>query len=182
MPAADEQHLIDRARQGSQDAFRCLVERHMKQAYNLAFGFVASHELAEDITQEAFIRVYRSLGTFRGESTFATWLHRIVVNLALNRKKRDRRTVGLDQIPANPSAPSFVSHHEQCEATVHLERALHELPTLQRAVVILRHLEGMSTRQVSVILQCSEGTVKTHLFRGMTKLKKKLAYLKVEAA
>lgn len=182
MPAADEQHLINRAKAGSQEAFRHLVERHMKPAYNLAYGFVANHEQAEDITQEAFIRVHRSLGTFRGDAAFATWLHRIVVNLALSRKKQESRMVALDQLHEDPAGPVAVTHQDHNETATHLERALHELPTLQRAVVILRHLEGMSTRQVSVILRCSEGTVKTHLFRGMKKLKRKLAYLKAEAA
>jgi len=73
---------------------------------------------------------------------------------------------------ANPLASS-----EQIDVAIHIERALHELPTLQRAVVILRHIDGLSTKQVSGILRCSEGTVKTHLFRGLKKLRMKLRYL-----
>jgi RNA polymerase sigma-70 factor, ECF subfamily len=183
MPAADERHLIGQAREGNQQAFRQLVECHMKQAYNLAYGFVGSHEEAEDIAQEAFVRVHRSLGSFRGESSFATWLHRIVVNLALNQTRRKQRMTWLCHAEVEPYAgDGGATDHERLETRTHLERAIHELPTLQRAVVILRHLEGMPTQQVSGILRCSEGTVKTHLFRAMKKLRKRLAYLNVETA
>jgi RNA polymerase sigma-70 factor, ECF subfamily len=184
MPAAEEQHLIDLARQGNQQAFRQLVECHMKLAYDLAYGFVGSHDQAEDIAQEAFVRVHQSLDTFRGEAAFSTWLHRIVVNLALNQTERNRRMTAMEPDGTTPVALDAgpAAAHDEHEAGVHLERAIHELPTLQRAVVILRHIEGLSTRQVSGILHCSEGTVKTHLFRALKKLKKRLAYLRMEAA
>ena len=179
MPAADEQQLILQAKEGSHEAFRLLVERHMKRAYNVAYGFVCNHHQAEDITQEAFVRAYRSMGSFRGNSEFGTWLYRIVTNLSLNQLKQKKkeehllRNVDMGTVVfANPSASS-----EQRDAAVHIERALHELPTLQRAVVILRHIDGLSTKQVSGILRCSEGTVKTHLFRGLKKLRMKLRYL-----
>jgi RNA polymerase sigma-70 factor (ECF subfamily) len=181
MPDADERQLIDQAREGSHQAFRQLVECHMKQAYNLAYGFVGNHEEAEDIAQEAFVRIHRSIHSFRGEASFGTWLHRIVVNLSLNQRRREQKMTGLQHADHVASPPAHTAHEER-ESNLHLERAIHELPTLQRAVVILRHLEGLSTRQVSGILGCSEGTVKTHLFRAMKKLKKRLAFLKVEPA
>jgi RNA polymerase sigma-70 factor (ECF subfamily) len=184
MAAADEQHLIRRARQGSHEAYRLLVERHMKQAYNVAFGFVNDHDGAEDIAQEAFVRAYRSLPSFREEAEFGTWLYRIVTNLALNkvkqRKARSDKEVSMESAAAH-GAVSLDLAHEQPDLRTHLERALHELPTLQRAVVILRHIEGLSTAEVSTILHCSEGTVKTHLFRGLRKMRERLAYLKAEA-
>jgi RNA polymerase sigma-70 factor (ECF subfamily) len=184
MAAADEQHLIRRARQGSHEAYRLLVERHMKQAYNVAFGFVNDHDGAEDVAQEAFVRAYRSLPSFRGEAEFGTWLYRIVTNLALNRvkqrKARSDKEVSMESAAAH-GAVSPDPAHEQPDLRIHLERALHELPTLQRAVVILRHIEGLSTAEVSTILHCSEGTVKTHLFRGLQKMRDRLAYLKAEA-
>jgi len=176
-----EQQLINEAKLGNHEAFRQLVERYMKQAYNVAYGFVNDHEQAEDIMQEAFVRVYQSLGSFRGDAGFGTWLYRIVTNLSLNsvRHKKmkanyEMEAVDIGSIPAGPL-------HDGAEAedvAMHIERALHELPTLQRAVVILRHLNGLSTRQVSNILRCSEGTVKTHLYRGLKKMKFKLEFLK----
>ncbi len=181
MPAADEQHLIEEAKHGNPDAFRQLVERHMKQAYNVAYGFVNDHEQAEDIAQESFVRAYQSLSSFRGESGFGTWLHRIVTNLALNSVTKTKRKVTFAMDPvALESAQGDQSQATSAEEDVamHIERALHELPTLQRAVVILRHLEGLSTKQVSTILRCSEGTVKTHLYRGLRKMRMKLEYLR----
>jgi RNA polymerase sigma-70 factor (ECF subfamily) len=180
MPAADEQHLISRAREGSHEAFRLLVQQHMKQAYNVAFGFVGDHDTAADVVQEAFVRAHRSLGSFRGEADFGTWLHRIVVNLAMNRLRSDRSRLQREVPTDHPSA-SYAAEDPQpgqgADVRAHIERALHELPTLQRAVVILRHLDGLSTKQVSAILRCSEGTVKTHLYRGLRKLKAKLQFL-----
>ena len=183
MPAADEQHLLREARNGSHLAFRRLVEGHMKQAYGLAYRMVGDHDLAEDVAQEAFIRAHKMLPEFRGEAGFGTWMYRIVVNLALDRKARESRMTDLKSAESL-EAPEPTPQEEviRREHRLHLEKALHELPTLQRAVVILRHLEGLSTRQVSSILGCGEGTVKTHLFRAMRKLQKRLAALGMQAA
>lgn len=182
MGAADEQQLLRRAREGDRSAFRQLVEQHIRGAYDVAFGFVRDHDIADDIVQDAFLRAFDALGEFRGEAKFSTWLHRIVVNLSLNRAKRERvkavREVPLMNVVQLVSAPG--PDASTIDVRDHLERALHELPTLQRAVVILRHYEGMSTEQVSRILRCSEGTVKTHLFRGLKKMRSKLRFLKDE--
>ena len=185
MTAADEQHLISRARDGSQEAFRILVERHMKHAYNVAFGFVGNHDDASEVAQEAFVRAHRALSSFREEAAFGTWLHRIVLHLAMNRVKKNRARVKHEVPAGDPEARSASGggeHGGDADIRDHIERALHELPTLQRAVVILRHMDGLSTKQVSGILRCSEGTVKTHLFRGLKKLREKLEYLQEDMA
>ena len=180
MPAADEQQLIQQAKDGNTEAFRRLVERYMKHAYNVAFSFVGSHDDAEDIAQDAFVRIYRSLPSFRGDAEFSTWLYRIVMNLSLNRltetKKKAQRQVNTMEM-----AQSLTDHNpgvaEGPDIQFHIENALHELPTLQRAVVILRHIDGLSTKEVSRILRCSEGTVKTHLHRGLKKMRSMLGFL-----
>jgi RNA polymerase sigma-70 factor (ECF subfamily) len=183
MAAADEAELIQQARQGDHGAYRVLVERHMRQAYNLAYSFVNDHAGAEDITQDAFVRAYSALPSFRGEAGFGTWLYRIVTNLSLNTIKQRKalidREVAMESLPSSHDGTEESAQREDIRA--HMERALHELPTLQRAVVILRHFDGLSTRQVSGILGCSEGTVKTHLFRGLKKLREKLDYLRSES-
>ncbi|HTP79418.1 MAG TPA: RNA polymerase sigma factor [Bacteroidota bacterium] len=182
MPLNNEAQLIERVRKGEEGAFRELVECHMKRAYNVAFGFLGDHEAAEDVTQEAFINVYRSIQNFRGDSELGTWIHRIVANLSMTKLKRLRlkraREVELQKTDdtAAPENPGL----EQKENRYHIERALHELPTLQRAVVLLRHMEGLSTKQVGKILNCSEGTVKTHLFRGLRKMREHLDFLRDE--
>ncbi len=179
MGAADEQQLVQDAREGNREAFRILVERHMKQAYSIAYGYVQNHDDAADVAQESFVRIWRALPSFRGDAVFSTWLYRIVTNLALNRIRKNksllRHEVPLKEAPTLAGAASFDVYESDRHEL--LERALHELPTLQRAVVILRHLNGLSTRQVSSILKCSEGTVKTHLHRGLKKLRSKLGFL-----
>ncbi len=184
MPAADEQHLLQEAKEGSRDAYRRLVERHMRQAYNVAYGFVHDRDSARDILQDALVRAFVALPRFRGDAEFGTWLHRIVMNLSLNyirsaaiRARREVPVTGATE----PGHDQERERHSR-EMQIHVERALHELPTLQRAVVTLRHIEGMSTKQVSAILHCSEGTVKTHLSRGLTKLRSKLAFLQEDLA
>jgi len=179
MPAADERQLISRARTGSHEAFRILVERHMKHAYNVAFSFVGNHDDAADVAQDAFVRAYGALPSFREEAGFGTWLHRIVMNLAMNRAKRNRARSAREVDTAEGAHAAEGPHGDDIRA--HIERALHELPTLQRAVVILRTMDGLSTRQVSDILRCSEGTVKTHLFRGLKKMRAKLEFLQEDA-
>jgi RNA polymerase sigma-70 factor, ECF subfamily len=184
MPAADEQHLIREAQAGNRSAFRCLVERHMRQAYNVAYGFVQDHEGAHDVVQDALVRTYHALPGFRGDAEFSTWLHRIVTNVALNhirsRSSRTRREVRVDEV-AEPGATQDHEIHAR-QVREHLNAALRTLPDLQRTVVTLRHIDGLSTREVSMILKCSEGTVKTHLFRGLKKLRQRLQYLQEEIA
>ena len=185
MPAPDERELILRAKEGERDAFRVLVERHMKGAYDIAHHFLGEHEDAQDVAQEAFVRVHRSLGSFRGDAVFGTWLYRIVTNLSMNRirqkKSRARFEVRTSAEAREVPSPAG-SGHEGSDLTGHVERALHELPTLQRAVVMLRHLNGLSTREVSSILNCSEGTVKVHLHRGLKKMKRMLNFIAAEGA
>ena len=181
MPAADEQELVNNVRQGSHDAFRVLVQTYMKQSYDVAFSIVGNHDDADDVTQEAFVRVHRSIASFRGDSGFGTWLFRIVTNCSLNRLKQRKRTqrrevdLAVVDIEAASMNAGIVNTEDP---RIHVERALHELPTLQRAVVMLRHMNGLSTRQVSRILDCSEGTVKTHLHRGLKKMRERLHFLK----
>jgi RNA polymerase sigma-70 factor (ECF subfamily) len=180
MSAADEQHLILQTKEGSHEAFRILVRRYMKEAYNVAYGFVRNHDDADDVAQEAFVRVFQSIRSFRGDAEFSTWLHRIVVNLSLNRvkKQKKKKTTESDINEMSQLAAAPAGHSRDLRQ--HIERALYDLPTLQRAVVILRHFEGMSTRQASRILRCSEGSIKTHLHRGLKKMKEHLGYLKEE--
>ena len=181
MSAADEQQLIRQAKDGSADAFRILVERYMKHAYNVAYSFVNNHDDAEDISQEAFVRVYRSLRSFRGDSAFTTWLYRIIVNLSMNflnhNKKKNQREVH-DSVLMEMLAENNPGTGHSLDVQIPIEHALLRLTTLQRTVVTLRHLDGLSTKEVSTIMRCSEGTVKTHLHRGLRKMRTALQYLK----
>ncbi len=185
LPSLDDKKLIEESKNGNHNAYKQLVERNMKQAYNLAYRFVGNHDDAEDVAQDAFVRAYRSLKYFRGDAEFSTWLYRIVTNLSLNRVKQMQRIIK-HELPLLDFADSSIGHVpsyvHSFDASSHIERALHELPTLQRAVVILRHMNGLSTKQVSSILRCTEGTVKTHLHRAIKKLQTKLEFLNTEHA
>ena len=184
-PEPGEQQLILEAKAGSHRAFQSLVEHHMKKTYNIAFSFVGDHNSAEDIAQEVFVKVHSALSLFRGEAELGTWIYRITTNLSLNHVKQHKRRAERTVDVMDAAVTSLISHDnhaEESDRRVHIERALHELPTLQRAVVILRHIDGLSTKQVSHILKCSEGTVKTHLFRGLRKMRSKLLFLQESGA
>ncbi len=183
MSADEERQFILQAQQGDMHAFRFLVESYMKQAYNIAYGVANDHNDAQDIAQESFVRMYRSIKSFRGDAQFSTWMYRIVMNTSLNhvskRKTTRAREVRVPEHVMMAIGSDSISH-QQTDTRQHIERALHELPTLQRVVVILRHLNGLSTKQVSGILKCSEGTVKTHLHRGLKKMRTLLGFLESE--
>jgi len=174
MSADRERQLVLRSKDGDREAFRELVELHMRQVYDLAFGFVNDHDDAEDVAQEVLVKVFHSIKSFRQEAEFSTWLYRIVANASLDRLKQRKRKTNR-QVPIGESESMELAANpdpiENLDYAAHIERALHELPTLQRAVVILRHIDGLPTRTVSEILKCSEGTVKTHLHRGLKKMR-----------
>ncbi len=179
----DDQLLVEKMRQGNLDAFRVLVERYQKYAYQIAFRILRSHPDAEDISQEAFVRVYQSIKNFRREARFSTYLYRTVVNLSLNilrRRERERidenPTTGLERRNAEVLADD--TKIELIDVKDHLQRAIQQLSQRQQAILILRHYEGFSTREVSEILNCSEGTVKQQLHRAVLKLQKILHYMK----
>lgn len=181
MAAPGEESLIDRCTRGDASAFRELVEQHMRRAYDLAYSILQSHHDADDVAQEAFVRVHRSLARFRADSEFTTWLHRIVTNLALDRTRRRKREIARLVYFDDPATESTMKSAEDMTVSdlpAQIERALHTLPTMQRAAVILRHMDGFSTKQVSTILRCSEGTVKTHLHRGLKKMHGLLKHLR----
>lgn len=172
----DDKAVIADILAGDTDAFRELVKRHQRQVYAVAYSLLGDHDHADEAAQETFVQSYRHLASFRGDAGFATWLHRIATNISLTMLRRltrhHDRHVTLEHPDAARQAEELNS--EDPERQRLLERILHELPTMQRAVVILRHLQGRSTRQVSQALGLSEGTVKTHLHRGLLSMRRKL--------
>jgi RNA polymerase sigma-70 factor, ECF subfamily len=173
----DDRVLIADILAGDRDAFRTIVNRHQRQVYAVAFGLLGNHQDADEMAQETFLQAFRHLASFRGDASLATWLHRIAANISLTFLRRQRRLrsrhVSLDHPDAAQLAEELTP--EDPDRQRFLERILHELPTMQRAVVILRHLQGRSTRQVSQALGVSEGTVKTHLHRGLLTMRRKLS-------
>jgi len=168
---ADERRLIARAQSGDTAAFRTLVERHQARAHALALRILRSASDAEEVAQDAFVRVWTAWPGFRGESSFATWLHRIVARRAFDRaqvmktrRARERADEGLPE----PAAPA---HDEDSLRAAKLQELIAGLTAAQRAAVTLYYYEGRSVEDVAHVLGMPENTVKTHLLRARAALR-----------
>ena len=186
----DESVLVEQLKQGDQGAFKIIVETWQNMVYNTALGIVQNAEDAEDIAQETFVQVFNSIGSFKGESKFSTWLYRITVAKALDherRKKRKKRFAfvksifGQDsEVVVNP--PDF--HHpgivlDNKENGAVLFKAIAQLPENQRVAFTLHKVDGLSYQEVSEVMKTSVSSVESLMHRARTNLKKKLeAYYK----
>lgn len=181
----DEQLLIDRARRGDNRAFRELVERSKINVYRLAYDLTGNRFDAEDLSQDVFVRAYRSLPNFRGDSKWGTWLYRITVNICMDYKRTMKRRplsypeMDADEFPAQDrSSSGSMSPDQSAESAVmqqHIERALTSLTQQERTVFVLRHYHDLPLKQIADTMQIAEGTVKSYLFRAIQRLKKELA-------
>jgi len=187
--ASDEKELIRRLQAGETSAFRDLVENHKRALFNLAYDLLGNAQDAEDISQEAFIKVYRSIGDFRGEAQLGSWMYRIVVNLCLNRRRKKalsemelRESFEEDEMhAATPTSDHAANPEKVTEAEMirqHLRRALDKLSPQQKTIFVLRHDEDLPLAEIGKILKISEGTVKSQLFRALRKLQEVLAFYK----
>jgi len=169
---AEERRLVARAQAGDMAAYRSLVETHQSRAYALAYRILRSAEDAEEVAQDAFVRVWSALPGFRGESTFGTWLHRIVARRAFDRaqvmRNRRARERAEDRLP-EAAAPEGAD--EDALQAARLQRLIARLSPAQRAAVTLFYFEGRSVEQVAVVLGMPENTVKTHLLRARAALR-----------
>lgn len=185
--AKDERELISRLQAGDIAAFRELVETNKRRLFTLAFGLVGNVQEAEDVSQEAFIKIHRSIGNFRGDAQLSSWIYRIVVNLCLNRRrKKSLSAMELREDFENDGALRCSPEddpEQQTEVSLlkrHLRQALQRLSPQQRTIFVLRHDQDLPLKEISSILKISEGTVKSQLFRAVGKLQQALAFYKVE--
>ena len=173
----DERALVAACREGRRDAFDVLVSRHQRSVYRLCYRFVNNHEDAADLAQDVFLRAYRGLRSFRGESTLATWLYRIAVNLSLNRvAARPPLTQSLDGIAHladRPRDPAAALIREETAARV--RAAVARLPGRQRATLILRVYHDLSHQEIAAVLGTSAGAAKANFFHALTNLRKMLS-------
>ena len=182
LPLAEltETALIEACLAGRSDAFDLIVERHGRSVYQLCYRFVTNHEDASDLSQDVFLRAYRGLRNFRGQSTLATWLYRIGVNVCLNRVSAKtplgaaaRRTepIGEHQfVDTRTESPS--ERVLKQERAVRVRAAIAELPRRQRATLILRIYHEMSHQEIADVLGSSVGAVKANFFHALGNLKK----------
>jgi RNA polymerase sigma-70 factor (ECF subfamily) len=185
----DDRELVLAARGGDRDAFRTLFERYHRRAYALAFGMLRHQDDALDVVQDAFIKAHKHLDKFEGNSSFFTWLYRIVMNLAIDhiRKHRRVRPVELDDKSLEEAGddallPTILGGNpgralQDGEIRRRIDEALGELSENHRAVLIMRELEGLSYEEMAQAMGCSKGTIMSRLFHARKNMQKRLADL-----
>ncbi len=188
MDATDVSAVLARARQGDSEAFRTLVERHSRRAFQLAFRITGNEQDAEDVVQESFIRAYRQLSRFEARAHFATWLHRIVANCSVD-LIRSRRTryehASTDDVDAVEHPDAETPNPERLAASAQIQQsvaaAMSELSPLERAAFTLRHYEGRSISEISKTLGLGTSAAKHSVFRAVRKLRAALEPLRSES-
>ncbi|RME73668.1 MAG: sigma-70 family RNA polymerase sigma factor [Planctomycetota bacterium] len=165
----EENALVARAREGDESAFRALVDRYRKRIYWVAYNMVGDEQDAIDITQEAFVRVFKSLDRFDPRYRFYTWLYRIVSNLSVDllRKRGTRRNVSLDDV--GDMQGNGIGAHEQLERAELGQRVravLDRLPPPYREVMVLRELNGLSAKEIAELVGSTHATVRWRLHRA----------------
>jgi len=168
--------LISRARAGDSEAFDALMRQHMDRVYGLAHRMLRDREEALDVVQEVFIKLHGAIGSLRAEGQVGAWLYRVCTNHCIDRSRRRRETVPLEE---NLHADGSESRPEESLERRELQRvvlaAVDALPPRQRAVFLLRHYEYLSLEEIGQSLGCATGTVKAHLSRATGKVRKTLA-------
>ncbi len=185
---ATDKELVKRVQKGDKGAFDLLVLKYEHKIVNLVMRYVRDPEQALDITQEAFIKAYRALPRFRGDSAFYTWLYRIAVNTAKNYLAAQRRRptdveldlqdpeqYGLHAKLKETDTPESVSLSRELQQM--LERAIDSLPDDLRTAIILRELDGMSYEEIAQTMDCPVGTVRSRIFRARDAISKKVGTL-----
>jgi RNA polymerase sigma-70 factor, ECF subfamily len=172
----DERALVAACRSGTPGAFDLVVERHRRAVYQLCYRFVGNHEDASDLSQDVFLRAYRGLRSFRGQSSLATWLYRIGVNVCLNRVSQKRAAVEPmdDRQFVDDRAESASERMLRTERASRVRAAIAELPRKQRATLILRVYHEMSHQEIAEVLGGSVGAVKANFFHALGNLKRLL--------
>lgn len=183
----EEQALVERLARGEMSAFQELVEQNKKKVYYLALDIVGNHHDAEDISQEVFLKVFRSFQTFKRDAKLSSWLYRITVNASIDhlRKKsavpeRMQDEFLEEHLQHNPAGSlEFAGDPERSAETrliqEHIESALQKISAQERSAFVLRHYHDLMIKDIAEVMNVSVGTVKSYLFRGIKKLQRELA-------
>jgi RNA polymerase sigma-70 factor (ECF subfamily) len=181
--------LVSLAAGGDASAFQALVERHRSMVYRVAYQFAGNHHDAEDIAQEVFIKVYRSLERFRQEAQLSSWLYRIVMNACIDHRRRhapagsapfgEEAEHKMLNTPEETPGPEQRAYAGELGAV--LEAAIGELPKGQRLVFIMRHHQGLKLCEIAEALGLAEGTVKRQLHAAVRRLRQALSTVDVTA-
>ena len=188
--SAEEKALIERCKRGDLAAFNDLVRKYEKQVYNFAYRLTGNYDDANDVAQDAFLRVFNAIGSFRGDASFSTWLFRITTNVFLDERKRAKAhpQASLDEYlelgessvtrQIEDPSPTPEAVLEESERAQILSKAISDLPEYQRAMVTLYHGQQKSYEEIAEIMDLPIGTVKSRLNRARLALKEKLSGLR----
>ncbi len=187
-PEADDPILVEACRGGDRQAFRYLMQRYQRKVYSVAYGFLRNPEDALDVVQESFIKVHRYIGNFEGNSSFYTWLYRIVTNLCIDHIRKNKRhrelefddalrhdgeDGGMSALPLSSLGdPAQVLQRREILDAV--QTALPQLSEKHRTVIIMRELQGMSYEEMAQAVKCSKGTIMSRLFHARRNMQKLL--------
>ncbi len=181
MQMQDEQLTIRRATGGDAQAFEQLMRVHEGRMYAVSLRMCGNREDALDCTQEAMLRIYRAMGNFKGQSSFATWVYRITMNTCLDelRRRKVRTSASLDALLDTGWSPSDEEdtperHSIASEQRRTLEQAIAGLPEDMRAAIVLRDVQGFSYEEIATMLSANVGTIKSRISRGREKLREVL--------
>lgn len=180
-----DQVLVERVQQGDKHAFDILVRKYQHKVVSLVSRYVSDHAEALDVAQEAFIKAYRAMGNFRGDSAFFTWMYRIAINTAKNylvaQSRRppssdldaqEAEQYGGDSRLRDSSSPERELLREEIEQTI--QEAINALPEDLRTAITLREVEGMSYEDIAQTMDCPIGTVRSRIFRAREAIDRKL--------
>lgn len=177
-----DEELVTRAKAGDRNAYGDLVERYQKRVYSVAYGILRNRADAWDIAQEAFVKAYRNLGRFEGESTFFTWIYRITYNLSIDHIRASGRreavsteeTGVLEKALESEGKSTYSDNPSQASDRTELMRILHQamnqLSEKHRAIIVLREVEGLSYEEIADVLGVAKGTVMSRLFHARKNL------------
>ena len=188
--------LVRRTQEGDRDAFRELVERYQRRILGLVTGMLHDREAAQEVAQETFIKAFRSIDGFKGDSSFYTWLYRIAVNLSIDHQRREWKKPIVDiaarvrdedtNSPGGPAVDAMdrlpdagarfdpLAAAQNSELRESVRRAIDELTPDHKAVILLREVEGLSYEEISRVMECSKGTVMSRLHYARRKLQARL--------
>lgn len=183
-----EEQLVKKSLQGDTMAFEELVALYQNKIYALAYRYMGNEDDAYDMTQEAFIKAYRSLRSFKGDSSFGTWIYRVATNVCLDELRRRKRrvfTLSLDEPLATregdevekefaDTSPTADILYEQKEFSQYIQNLLDQMKPEHKSAIVLRDLMELSYEEISEVLNCSIGTVKSRISRAREVLRKKL--------
>ena len=183
--------LIERCRAGDHHAFRTVFERYQRRAYALAFGIVRNRDEALDVVQEAFLKAFRSVAGFAGNASIYTWLYRIVMNVAIDHKRKDAREQKVDyddtiahleeetSSGAAELSPQLLrgdpaKETSRREIREKIDDALARLSDNHRAVLVMREIDGLSYDEMAKVMKCSKGTIMSRLFHARRNMQRHL--------